>query len=237
MNTNKKVLVSDYDQTFYLNDEDIKSNIEAVSKFRKKGNIFIIATGRSYLDFQKKVNIYHFKYDYVILNHGAIILDKSDNVIASFAIEPKILNKIEEDLQLDKTISSFCCSNLESRVDFTHGNISKINARYYEKKDALNIDKIIKSKYQDYINSFYVPEDSLEIISNKTNKSIAINILLEKLNINKDNVYTIGDGYSDIEMVKNYNGYAMINSVRELKNIAIKEYESVSDLIFYILNQ
>ncbi len=237
MNIDKKILVSDYDQTFYLNDEDIKSNIKEVNKFRKKGNIFIIATGRSYLDFQKKVDIYNFKYDYVILNHGATILDKTNNVIANFTIEPKILNKIKEDLQLDKTISSFCCSKLESRVDFTHDNITKINAKYKEVKDALNIDKIIKNKYKDYINSFYVTEDSLEIISNKTNKSIAINILLEKLNINKDNVYTIGDGYSDIEMVKNYNGYAMINSVRELKKIAIKEYESVADLIYEILNK
>ena len=30
MNTNKKILVSDYDQTFYLNDEDIEINKKAV---------------------------------------------------------------------------------------------------------------------------------------------------------------------------------------------------------------
>ena len=45
----KKVLVSDYDQTFYINDEDIEKNKLAVSEFRKEGNIFVIATGRSYL--------------------------------------------------------------------------------------------------------------------------------------------------------------------------------------------
>lgn len=27
MNTNKKILISDYDQTFYLNDDDIEKNI------------------------------------------------------------------------------------------------------------------------------------------------------------------------------------------------------------------
>lgn len=31
----KKILVSDYDRTFYLNKEGIKKNIEAVEKFRK----------------------------------------------------------------------------------------------------------------------------------------------------------------------------------------------------------
>ena len=42
-----KMLVSDYDQTFYLNDKDIIENINAVREFREKGNIFVIATGRS----------------------------------------------------------------------------------------------------------------------------------------------------------------------------------------------
>ena len=51
----KKILVSDYDQTFYLNDEDIEKNKTSVKKFRDKGNIFIFATGRSYMDFMKRM--------------------------------------------------------------------------------------------------------------------------------------------------------------------------------------
>ena len=49
----KKILVSDYDQTFYLNDEDIERNKKEVEKFEKDGNIFAIATGRSFFDFKK----------------------------------------------------------------------------------------------------------------------------------------------------------------------------------------
>ncbi len=44
MNVNKKIIISDYDQTFYINDEDIERNKVAVSKFEEKGNSFIIAT-------------------------------------------------------------------------------------------------------------------------------------------------------------------------------------------------
>ena len=51
----KKVLVSDYDQTFYVNDEDIELNKQSVQQFRDNGNIFVIATGRSFMDLQKKV--------------------------------------------------------------------------------------------------------------------------------------------------------------------------------------
>ena len=59
--------------------------------------------------------------------------------------------------------------------------------------------------------------------------------MIERLNILQENVYTIGDGYSDIEMIKDFNGYAMVNSVNELKQVAIREYESVSNLIDEIM--
>ncbi len=235
MNANKKILVSDYDQTFYLNDEDIEINKKAVAKFRKEGNIFVIATGRSHFDFHNKVDKYNFEYDYVIINHGATILDKDDNIFANFSINNKIINNIKKDLQLNESIKSFCCSKLESRVNFEHSDLTKINIEYNSKEEAMLIDKIINNKYANYINSYYVTENSLEIISNKTNKSNAINLLINRLNILKKNVYTIGDSYSDIEMIKDFNGYAMINAVDELKEISINEYESVSNLIDEII--
>lgn len=235
MNINKKILFSDYDQTFYLNDEDMEINKKAVARFRKEGNIFVIATGRSYFDFHNKVDMYNFEYDYVIINHGATILDKNDNVIANFSINNEIINNIKKDLQLNKSIKSFCCSKLESRVDFEHNDLTKINVKYNSKEEAMHINKIINNKYADYVNSYYVTENSVEIISNKTNKSNAINLLLNRLNVLKDNVFTIGDGYSDIEMIKDFNGYAMINAVDELKELAIKEYKSVSNLIDEII--
>ncbi len=231
----KKVIVSDYDQTFYLNDEDIENNKKAVSKFKEKGNIFVIATGRSYFDFQNKVKLYNFDYDYVIINHGATILDKNDNIIVNFPIKNEIINNIKEDLDLEKSIKWFCCSKLESRVDFNCKDLTKINVKYNSKEVAMNINKLINNKYSNYINSYYVTGNSVEIISDKTNKSNAINLLLEKLNVSKEEVYTIGDGYSDIEMIKDFNGYAMTNSVDELKVIAKKEYKSVSELIDEII--
>ena len=235
MNINKKILVSDYDQTFYLNDEDIEINKKAVAKFRKEENIFIIATGRGYIDFYDKANMYNFEYDYVIINHGATILDTNDNIIANFTINNDIINKVKEDLQLEKSIKYFCCSKLESRVGFDYGNLTKINVKYNSKEEAMLINEIINNKYADYINSYYVTENSVEIISNETNKSNAINMLINRLNVLKENVSTIGDGYSDIEMIKDFNGYAIINAVDELKEIAIKEYESVSNLIDEII--
>ncbi len=235
MSKDKKILISDYDQTFYLNDIDMERNKKAVNKFRSNGNIFVIATGRSYLDFHNKVNLYKFNYDYVIINHGATILDKDNNILANFPIKKEIINDIKNDLQLEKAINGFCCSKLESRVDFTHDHLTKINVKYPTMEEAMIINEKINNKYSNYINSYYVNKNSLEIISNEINKSKAISLLLSKLNMSNNNVYTIGDGYSDIEMIKDFNGYAMKNSINELKRIAKKEYDSVADLIKEIM--
>ena len=229
-----KVLVSDYDRTFYLNDFDIKNNIKLVNEFRKQGNLFIIATGRSYYDFKKKVDKYKIEYDYVLLNHGSTILDKGENVIFNTYIKNTNIEELKKDLNLEKSIEHFCCSKLESRLDFNYPNLSKIAIRYLPLVNISKIKENIENKYSN-INIYKVSTNMLEIISKEINKSLAIKILIDKLNINKSDVYTIGDGETDIKMIKDYNGYAMKNSVSELKEEAILEVDSVSKLIKKII--
>lgn len=233
----KKILISDYDQTFYINDEDIELNKIAVEKFRKDGNIFVFATGRSYEEFKNKVNEYDLKYDYAILNHGATILNSNDEVIENFAIANSIIPNIKEDILNTKFIKYFCCSLFESRVDFNYQDLTKIYAKYDNKELAMKVNEIINCKYGNYINSYYVTKNSIEIISNKTNKFYAIELLTKRLDIFRDNIYTIGDGYSDIEMIRNYKGYCMKDSVEELLDYCKdKKVESVSELIRKIYN-
>lgn len=233
----KKVIVSDYDQTFYINDHDVEKNKIAIKEFMNKGNLFIIATGRSYMDFKNKIDEYDIKYDYAIINHGATTLNNKDEIMDNFLIDNAVIQNIKKDIRLDKALTYFCCSTLESRVDFEHENLSKINARYETKENAMEINYIINKKYSKYVHSYYVTKESVEIISNRASKADAIKVLIDRLGIEPKNVYTIGDGYSDIEMVKKFNGYCMQGSVKELKEVAKKEYRSVSDLIKEILGE
>ena len=227
----KKLLVSDYDQTFYINDEDIEKNKIAVNEFRKKGNIFVIATGRSYADFMKKKNQYNIEYDYLIINHGATILDKKENIIFNEKIPNEILDSLKFDLHIENSERNFCCSILESRVDFEYKNLTKIHVKYNDLEYSNKILKKLEEKYNSFLNSYLVSGNSIEIISKNANKSKAIKLLSKEIEIGQEKIYTIGDGYSDIEMVKDYNGYAMKESVDELKNVALEEIDSVSDLI------
>lgn len=227
----RKILVSDYDQTFYLNDEDIEKNKKSVENFRKQENIFIFATGRSYFDFMNKAEKYKLKWDYLIINHGATILDKNNNIISNYTIDNNIIKNIEKDLETEKSINHFCCKLENSRTDFNDKDLTKIYAKY-EKDKAEQINSLINKKYSEFVNCYLVSGNAVEIISNKTCKSNAIEEIVQIEKVIRENIFTIGDGYSDIEMIKNYNGYCMEKSVQELLKICNgKIVKNVSELI------
>lgn len=243
-----KVLVSDYDKTLYLNDSDIEKNKESIKRFRKDGNIFVIATGRSYLDLKVMIDRYDLEYDFIIINHGATIIGKNGEILYNFTIDNKIIPEIKKDLKIEeynityldcrllkpKDNVYFCCSDLESRLDFNAFNLTKIAVVYKDDVDINQINENINRKYKD-INCYHISKKSLELISKEIDKSKAIKLLADYYRLDETAIYTVGDGYSDISMIRDYNGYAMTNCVPELSEFAIKKIDSVSELIDEIL--
>lgn len=215
----QKMIVSDYDQTFYINDNDIENNKIFANKFMNDGNIFVIATGRSYLDFINELNKYHFNYNYVIINHGSTILDKNNNIIKNCYINNDVIDKIYNDLDIENSINYSCCNIYDEISSFNTKNLTKIRVKYSTKDKAMQMVKKINKKYGKNVNIYYVNYNSIEIISSEVDKSKSVEEVIKLVDINKENVYTIGDGYSDIEMIKKFNGYCMKESVQELLDI------------------
>ena len=233
----RKLVVSDYDRTLYLNDSDIKINTEIIKKFRANNNFFIVATGRSLYHFNIMKEQYNINYDFLILNHGAEIRDNKNNLIYYETIDNDIKNQLINKIDIENTIDNLNFTLDKSFVNINDKNLIKINLKYKTYEDAIKIRDNLNKEYKDYINCYYVNNNAIEIISNKTNKSYAINILKDKLNIEDKNIYVIGDGYSDFEMIKDFHGYCMENSIDCIKEIAKKEYSSVSELIKDIINE
>lgn len=230
MDKTNKILVSDYDRTYYVSDEGIEENKATIEKFRDAGNIFIIATGRSYEDYKRKADQYDIKSDYVILNHGAMILNKDEGLDYNYTISNDIIDDLISDLQKEKSIRAFCCSGKNSYDDLSHKDITKIHIRYDDTELFYVIKDKINQKYGEYIHTYQIWGSAMEIISSATDKSFAIGLLADKEGLDRDNIYTIGDGHSDIEMIKNYKGYCMTDSIPLLKTLARGECESVAEL-------
>lgn len=226
----KKILVSDYDDTFYINDEDVLENVRSLNENYDKF-MFIIATGRSYYDYDKKRKLYNIKSEYLIINHGASIL-KDDKLIYNVSIDEAIKNELISDLEINNCQEYFACSGLESRVDINTKNLTKIHIKYNTLEKTMKILEIISKKYGKYINSFLVSNNyAIEIVSSNVDKKNAILKILELEGIKEENVYTIGNGATDYEMLNFFNGYAMENSSSKIEELNLEKIKSVSNLI------
>ena len=235
---NKKVLVVDYDRTLFINNSDMLNNINSINKFRENGNIFIIATGRTYNSLKKEIDKYNIEYDYLILNHGSLVIKKDKSTLFHYKIDKNILFDITNYLSKYKPKSVMYSYYTEDTNDINNPDISKITIVF--QKDIETFKKVmmdIVKKYNNKLNIYFTQNYEIEIISKETNKSRAIDLLMKKANFKIDNIYTIGDSYTDIDMINDYNGSCMEKSIDILKNNKnIKKYSSVSVLIKDILN-
>ena len=235
---NKKVLVVDYDRTLFINNSDMLNNINSINKFRENGNIFIIATGRTYNSLKKEIDKYNIEYDYLILNHGSLVIKKDKSTLFHYKIDKNILFDITNYLSKYKPKSVMYSYYTEDTNDINNPDISKITIVF--QKDIESFKKVlldIVKKYNNKLNIYFTQNYEIEIISKETNKSRAIDLLMKKANFKKENIYTIGDSYTDIDMINDYNGSCMEKSIDILKNNKnIKKYSSVSVLIKDILN-
>lgn len=227
----KKLLASDFDRTFYINEKDIKNNIKYVNLFRENNNIFLIATGRSYSSFKEVLNKFYFNYDYLILDHGSLIMDSKDNILYKYIIDKNLLTKLIPYLKLDNVINYYYCTPKEKTKELNNKEITKIYIKYSNKEEKDKVITTIKETFKNKLNIYYLSNNAIEITSSNVNKKKAIYKVLDIVKIDKQNVYTIGDGQSDIEMIKEFNGYTMVNGIKELKEYSIKELNSVSELL------
>lgn len=235
---NKKVLVVDYDRTLFINNSDMLNNINSINKFRENGNIFIIATGRTYNSLKREIDKYNIEYDYLILNHGSLVIKKDKSTLFHYKIDRNILFDITNYLSKYKPKSVMYSYYTEDTSNINNPDISKITIGF--QKDIETFKKVmmdVVKKYNNKLNIYFTQNFEIEIISKETNKSKAIDLLMKKVNFKKENIYTIGDSYTDIEMINDYNGSCMEKSIDILKNNKnIKKYSSVSVLIKDILN-
>ena len=74
-------------------------------------------------------------------------------------------------------------------------------------------------------------KNKLFIANGKNSKKKSIDMLLSKLNISKNQVYTVGDSEDDLEMIKKYNGYRMENSTDLVKSEVHNSVKNINELI------
>lgn len=223
-----KLLISDYDGTFNdsLLANNINNNVDAVNKFKEKGNMFGVATGRTYLSLKEEIKKYNIPYDFLICNNGATIFDSKDNLLYFTPIDYEAIYK---------TLDYFKKINVlkECKLYDVYGQ--ETDKLYYVteiicKIKIKNLKDLRKIKRElSFLNS--ISFIHFLILYEKVDKTNGIEYIRNLYKIEKDNIYTIGDEINDIDMLRKYNGHKMIISNPILLNKGINTSFSVKHLI------
>lgn len=240
-----------------LNSED-KVMIE---KFREKGNLFAFNTGRNIQEAKAVINKLGLAYDYLVLNNGAQIVDKDDNVLFKRVISKEVgIDIIEHCLQYDNLWLFYFDG--EIMLATYHGNTYLydkgeyiLTEKYDFQKEYLNVeefdiialnqdDQQINNtlKIQKYINENYILEAHgtlnthyLDITPSSCSKGSGVSSLVDLLK-GEFVTYAIGDSYNDISMFEcaDY-GYTFNRVNDEIKMHSNKQVDYLAELIEEII--
>lgn len=222
------MLISDYDGTFsgsVTSNLELYLNIEAVKNYMKKGNTFVIATGRAYSSIKAEIKKYNIPYNYLICNDGSTVFDDK-NLLFANCIDNNISKEI---IKFAKDI------NLDYILFNSHGITKDINEIVEISLLAKNLEnyKILKSMIDSNFNQLCISKLYRNVFIRKNcHKDYGIEVLCDIIG-RPNNIYTIGNDVNDIEMLKKYNGYRILLS--SLHDCNIKPILSVHTLVKKII--
>ena len=237
-----RLFVTDYDDTLYTGDSSIKNNIKKIKELQKNDFIIMIATGRSYSSIKKQIIEKNIPYDYLSCADGSIIYDKDDKIVYADYMNSEIIEPFEkfyENLNYEEIQFSYPDGylNFLKETDHLLGINVCLDTRLYNRRIEKQFYKLQK-KFPDYNYLAYShPNYSYLCIKPKgINKSYSISVIQNKFQLNKEDIYVIGDSSNDIEMISDFNGVGMTKSCDEILKIVKDTYNEVSDYIDEIIN-
>ena len=225
-----KLLISDYDDTLFTDEQSLKENIKKIKEFQKQGNIFTIATSRSLTSIMDEINKYNIPYDYLFVNVGAGIFDNLGNNLYVNFISKEEKEEIEKILEKYENLKITRYGIIEEQEKTSTQIVG------YKIKGELNHLDYLYNTFANKLENFEVvfkrDEGKLFLNHKNNTKEQAINKLIEKFPKYKDyEVITVGNDDVDFGMLQLYDGYCMKNSSELLLKNIRKIVSSVGELV------
>lgn len=228
-----KLIVTDLDGTLLNDFSDISSyNKKILRKLMDNGIEVVFATGRQFNSIYQYRKYIDNKNDSIVFN-GAVVADNEGHFIYNEPLDYNdsyeifnICSKYNVSIHIYRGDESFVLNhNFNKKLSKTRAELENDNLHFT--KILIIGDRNILEKLQvDIRNNLNVHTsfshiNFLEILKHGVHKGSALNWLIKRKGIKKENVIAFGDNYNDIEMLKIAGiGVAMGNAEDAVKNIA-----------------
>lgn len=221
-----KLLATDMDGTLLDDNKQIdECTRNIINKAISKGLIFVIASGRPIKTLRKYLSLFDNDI-YVIAYNGSLIqTSKTNKIIFKEYIEKEILIKIVKFLNdNNKTFIAWQDDNLYCNVKNAYtdnyqkvSSVDMIEIKDYNMFYNMKINKVIMIDSEENIKTFMpivnenLKEDCtfvtsqayfLEFMKKGINKASSLAEVCKILDIKRDEVIAIGDGFNDLDMLQ-----------------------------------
>lgn len=244
------IIFSDFDETLHPRDDEatFTKNLEKIREFRERGNKFCIATGRSQASLGRVWPEYKDYLDYAIVDNGAICLDGQGAEIFQETMPLEVVEDIAQEVMAKYGDEVQMVFYREAK-EWQEPGLGTTKVRCWT-RDAATAQAIcgeIDAKYGESLRSFVArtavmtslpwvedPEQYASFVDTMTldaGKHNAVRRLAEKYP--EERIVTVGDDLNDLEMIREFDGYAVQNSMPEVLEIVKPDHVvgSVAELI------
>jgi Cof subfamily protein (haloacid dehalogenase superfamily) len=255
-----KLIVSDLDGTLLNHSKKVSPReIFALAKAKEAGIQLCLASGRMHVEMQRVMN--EIGQDaYSVSQNGAFIHLADGTFLQSTLFQPELAHQVYQllkDFQLVKIICSGEANYIESLTPASDKIESRMFQPFIEKEDAghalksdlptckfslfgkqdvlMKVIDLMKEQLGGQVETFISDKDCLDIMPREVSKGSSLLVLLDRLDLQPDEVACFGDSFNDVSMFGvTPHSFAMSEAHPEVKQKAAYEVGSVAEAIEHV---
>lgn len=250
-----KLLAFDYDRTLCFNQTVMEEDLQAIKEWREQGNIFVLVTGRSRQAIEEQMKIHGIEADYVVCGCGSIVYNakgemmqavhldsitgmdiiyiakETEGVVSILVNEENGSHRLVIDSDLRDSVFAGLEPDMKEEQVLDLPNYTQVVVSLATQDEALafaeEMNNYFSSTVQAYPNGYAV-----DIVAKGVSKATGVEFVKEYEDIDIDDVYTIGDSYNDLPLIRyGSNGGVMFNAPSDMVDSFEKSYFSVKQYI------
>lgn len=252
-----QVFASDYDGTLFRNSEVSPKDLEAIKAFQALGHKFGIVTGRTIHSICAKIDKFGIPVDFIVGINGGVVLsydhkelflsNLNQNVVDSLIVDIEafgvLFYGVNDGYRLSRVVMDASIQPVTPNIPLTDLLDLKhdrgVQAMYVvtqSQDKALALTNDINEKYGDRGVVAYQNVSAVDIGMRGISKATGLQKIIDYYRFDGP-IYTMGDSYNDIPMIKAFCGFVVSEGEPSVKAMGIADFPSVGDAIYSLLDK
>lgn len=215
----KMVLVSDFDENLF--------NTKIINNFIDKGNIFIIATGKTFRELKRQLPD-DLKFSFIICNNGGMIFDENLDLIYRSDINDKYVSNIFNSLNQSIYVGT---PLIDLGYCHKHEICNTANCIFARVIDKEKTDLLVYQLLREHKEiCAYIDNNNICFASLSASKVNAVKYIGKIIKVNPRKMIFIGSTILDMSMCKLGKSYALEGSDEGLVKVCKKTIKKIDEL-------